>query len=202
MWFAFKLCSLYIWLQHRVKNSHSIHSCDLLSNFALCTFDYNFNKYFYGNTSVVICFQTLLFVHLITTEALIAKELQSLWFAFKLCSLYIWLQRRDHLTTDGQGCDLLSNFALCIFDYNIELYSNHGDVVVICFQTLLFVHLITTILRDCTDSESCDLLSNFALCTFDYNSRKEIMPWPQVVICFQTLLFVHLITTSPYSYKQ
>ena len=146
MWFAFKLCSLYIWLQHNPKYSPRSYRCDLLSNFALCTFDYNRLFVAYRWCIVVICFQTLLFVHLITTDALI-------WFL-------------------PFSCDLLSNFALCTFDYNIELSES-------------------TIYR------SCDLLSNFALCTFDYNDILLPDPESKVVICFQTLLFVHLITTCP-----
>ena len=176
-------------------------SCDLLSNFALCTFDYNTHPALYTCHWVVICFQTLLFVHLITTPPAHNTKLYQLWFAFKLCSLYIWLQRAGFRILYFGSCDLLSNFALCTFDYNWSSMAFLKCLVVICFQTLLFVHLITTHILGGNQSDSCDLLSNFALCTFDYNS-----PWPHhtiyaVVICFQTLLFVHLITTKRYWMK-
>ena len=220
LWFAFKLCSLYIWLQLSKNISEDGESCDLLSNFALCTFDYN-RHYLY------CCFLLL-------------------WFAFKLCSLYIWLQHYLRFFNKDYSCDLLSNFALCTFDYNclvqliawswvvicfqtllfVHLITTRTmkmkmQIVVICFQTLLFVHLITTHNRYGTPALvlwfafklcslyiwlqrlylpaahccCCDLLSNFALCTFDYNREVVVCFQPLVVICFQTLLFVHLITT-------
>ena len=119
-----------------------------------------------------------------------------MWFAFKLCSLYIWLQQGLICFFPYPCCDLLSNFALCTFDYNVDNQQNIWLIVVICFQTLLFVHLITTISAGESDWLSCDLLSNFALCTFDYNNIANFTPVIIVVICFQTLLFVHLITTG------
>ena len=64
---------------------------------------------------------------------------------------------------------MLSNFALCTFDYNQTAMNRMLVIVVICFQTLLFVHLITTLEYGSYIDEGCDLLSNFALCTFDYN---------------------------------
>ena len=120
LWFAFKLCSLYIWLQQLRHEVDVLRGCDLLSNFALCTFDYNRRPSESIAVKVVICFQTLLFVHLITTFAECNSCNGRLWFAFKLCSLYIWLQPL----------------------FLIPLFL----IVVICFQTLLFVHLITTII--------------------------------------------------------
>ena len=221
LWFAFKLCSLYIWLQHYEMREDEVMSCDLLSNFALCTFDYNFKMCETHKKTVVICFQTLLFVHLITTLSYNANYYFKLWFAFKLCSLYIWLQHVSIMGIANISCDLLSNFALCTFDYNLFLIILFLRMVVICFQTLLFVHLITTLwlvfwilkrlwfaFKLCSlyiwlqhlftwilIRLSCDLLSNFALCTFDYNSIYFFLQMQDVVICFQTLLFVHLITT-------
>ena len=145
MWFAFKLCSLYIWLQPAYNFLLRKNGCDLLSNFALCTFDYNCGSCGKQVWRVVICFQTLLFVHLITTDHDILKQLLRLWFAFKLCSLYIWLQPALTTTQRDASCDLLSNFALCTFDYNVQYFTISLICVVICFQTLLFVHLITTV---------------------------------------------------------
>ena len=144
MWFAFKLCSLYIWLQLVIGGVLYAKGCDLLSNFALCTFDYNADVQIMIAGSVVICFQTLLFVHLITTWCFGYAWYALLWFAFKLCSLYIWLQLRVFIPVADEGCDLLSNFALCTFDYNSHTKLASSAHVVICFQTLLFVHLITT----------------------------------------------------------
>ena len=42
------------------------------------------------------------------------------------------------------GCDLLSNFVLSNFDNNSGLLINLPSLVVICFQTLFFLILITT----------------------------------------------------------
>ena len=144
LWFAFKLCSLYIWLQLKLPKTTPELRCDLLSNFALCTFDYNRRFAMVAPFTVVICFQTLLFVHLITTQWCPICSCHRLWFAFKLCSLYIWLQPDKDFPFQTVSCDLLSNFALCTFDYNQLKIILQAWKVVICFQTLLFVHLITT----------------------------------------------------------
>ncbi len=69
-------------------------------------------------------------------------------------------------------------------------------LVVICFQLLFFVHLITTDRKGGHVTISCDLLSTFVLCTFDNNIVLTSAGIGKVVICFQLLFFVHLITTS------
>ena len=167
----------------------------MLSNFALCTFDYNGVWTQSKPALVVICFQTLLFVHLITTFAGHINYWNKLWFAFKLCSLYIWLQLKCSVDTVASSCDLLSNFALCTFDYNYCHSLVSCTKVVICFQTLLFVHLITTFKK--YKWRWWELWFAFKLCSL-YIWLQQALPvllLPAVVICFQTLLFVHLITT-------
>jgi len=47
--------------------------------------------------------------------------------------------------TTAECCDLLSNFVLSNFDNNIGGHGSENVHVVICFQTLFFLILITTL---------------------------------------------------------
>ena len=69
--------------------------------------------------AVVICFQTYIFVILNTAKRLTASR--------------------------GLGCDLLSNLYLCHIEYSDETKLPITPVVVICFQTYIFVILNTAI---------------------------------------------------------
>ena len=171
---------------------------------------------------VVICFQFLFFVFLMTTFCWLTNSLNVLWFAFNFCSLYFWWQQILLLYVVWHSCDLLSIFVLCIFDDNILPLSYRYLLVVICFQFLFFVFLMTTYYRKrlylcwlwfafnfCSlyfwwqliiyffyVISSCDLLSIFVLCIFDDNRHKHFYDFYMVVICFQFLFFVFLMTTK------
>ncbi len=118
----------------------------------------------------MICFQTLFFLILITTAAAV--------------------------TAAAYSCDLLSNFVLSNFDNNITIQRTDWNIVVICFQTLFFLILITTQHWLNQEHIRCDLLSNFVLSNFDNNFVLAFVACTKVVICFQTLFFLILITTN------
>ena len=66
----------------------------------------------------------------------------------------------------------------------------------ICFQTLFFLILVTTPTGKHSIRFSCDLLSNFVLSNFGNNAGNNIVEGGNVVICFQTLFFLILLTTK------
>ena len=67
-------------------------SCDLLSNLYLCHIEYSTEDVCCRVCSVVICFQTYIFVILNTAISLWRCGSVMLWFAFKLISLSYWIQ--------------------------------------------------------------------------------------------------------------
>jgi len=141
----------------------------LLSNFVLSNFGNNCRCVYFVYELVVICFQTLFFLILVTT---------GVWSSLATIS-----------------CDLLSNFVLSNFGNNAYLFDLGSYYVVICFQTLFFLILVTTALEVSPNSLCCDLLSNFVLSNFGNNITDFIKEEYIVVICFQTLFFLILVTT-------
>ena len=123
-----------------------------------------------GNSGfVVICFQLLIFVLLVTT--------------WKTAAVYLI------------SCDLLSTFDLCIIGNNTTIVLNFEHFVVICFQLLIFVLLVTTVYSSFKVILCCDLLSTFDLCIIGNNISNFTKEEAEVVICFQLLIFVLLVTT-------
>ena len=98
-------------------------SCDLLSNLYLCHIEYSFRTKQPALLSVVICFQTYIFVILNTAMVLIGLTSMLLWFAFKLISLSYWIQLRYRFCCSKNSCDLLSNLYLCHIEYSAWLTS-------------------------------------------------------------------------------
>ena len=93
LWFAFKLISLSYWIQQAVEEGVGIGSCDLLSNLYLCHIEYSRLEKKEDLITVVICFQTYIFVILNTALLTFCALVYPLWFAFKLISLSYWIQR-------------------------------------------------------------------------------------------------------------
>ena len=145
LWFAFKLISLSYWIQLISYRPVRKDCCDLLSNLYLCHIEYSPISEITKVTTVVICFQTYIFVILNTAPFDLIHVQILLWFAFKLISLSYWIQR-----------------------YGLLSYLR---TVVICFQTYIFVILNTAILAGDAIDLGCDLLSNLYLCHIEY-SRK------------------------------
>ena len=142
-----------------------------------------------------------------------------MWFAFKLISLSYWIQPPLTLFTSRFCCDLLSNLYLCHIEYSdtdcfhiseqlwfafklislsywIQLYWPEMllILVVICFQTYIFVILNTAVKLRKAGVNCCDLLSNLYLCHIEYSSPSAYRTFRSVVICFQTYIFVILNT--------
>ena len=199
LWFAFKLISLSYWIQ-------------LLSGMI-------------EGMLVVICFQTYIFVILNTAAVSGLPGYNQLWFAFKLISLSYWIQRCKRGECRCLCCDLLSNLYLCHIEYSYERRGMWTYLVVICFQTYIFVILNTAMffltgliqqlwfafklislsywiqLDDlpCSSHSRCDLLSNLYLCHIEYSRTSSGGRSPAVVICFQTYIFV-ILNTAQYQY--
>ena len=143
-----------------------------------------------------------------------------MWFAFKLISLSYWIQRRVRGVVRVHCCDLLSNLYLCHIEYSIPVTIHSRLVVVICFQTYIFVILNTADFDVSKLSDElwfafklislsywiqpavsliiswycCDLLSNLYLCHIEYSDWRHEQIDRAVVICFQTYIFVILNT--------
>ena len=119
---------------------------------------------------VVICFQISIFEPLETTKCQFLRNLETLWFAFKLVSLNHWKQH----------CDAY---------YMLT-------AVVICFQISIFEPLETTkptILR-----RTRTLWFAFKLVSLNHWKQPPIPAGviASVVICFQISIFEPLETTS------
>ena len=169
LWFAFKLISLSYWIQHPQDWMSDNFCCDLLSNLYLCHIEYS--KIDRRNME------------------------RLLWFAFKLISLSYWIQLKVNENNPRQSCDLLSNLYLCHIEYSGSHCRRLYFIVVICFQTYIFVilntaqtalALLTVSLwfafklislsywiqqrfRSISSRNSCDLLSNLYLCHIEYS---------------------------------
>ena len=149
------------------------------------------------------------------------RERILLWFAFKLISLSYWIQRTNNLKHVVYGCDLLSNLYLCHIEYSrpkeatgrIQLWFAFklislsywiqpyrriyiSQIVVICFQTYIFVILNTALQISTYQQMCCDLLSNLYLCHIEYSWWRGEIGRLSVVICFQTYIFVILNTAK------
>ena len=170
LWFAFKL---YLWrIEKQPVSDDDItnYSCDLLSN---CIFDVLKNNDVLGKSLpvlVVICFQIVSLTYWKTTGGLDVKEVNKLWFAFKLYLWRIEKQRYARTAIDAWSCDLLSNcifdvlknnqpwlsvqyhwgcdlLSNCIFDVlknNADFLEANGGAVVICFQIVSLTYWKTT----------------------------------------------------------
>ena len=145
LWFAFKLISLSYWIQRLPLPPPVLHRCDLLSNLYLCHIEYSANGSRFIDRIVVICFQTYIFVILNTATFPFDLQSKQLWFAFKLISLSYWIQLTLSTLNQVNRCDLLSNLYLCHIEYSGHNLNTPYLMVVICFQTYIFVILNTAL---------------------------------------------------------
>ena len=196
LWFAFNLLSLTYWKQlvGRVKPRNIC--CDLLSIYYLWHTENN------------------------SWDSFTWRGV--LWFAFNLLSLTYWKQRKILMDVYSISCDLLSIYYLWHTENNGEGEEKWDNLVVICFQSIIFDILKTT-LTDYTIASvtlwfafnllsltywkqpqagrlftinSCDLLSIYYLW---HTENNEAIKWGinfYVVICFQSIIFDILKTTT------
>ena len=118
LWFAFNLLSLTYWKQRKVSWLRSLPGCDLLSIYYLWHTENNVLALIDIPSTVVICFQSIIFDILKTTKEHREIPETVLWFAFNLLSLTYWKQR--------------------------EFKQEPQLIVVICFQSIIFDILKTT----------------------------------------------------------
>ena len=122
-----------------------------------------------------------------------------LWFAFNLLSLTYWKQQASEVVMTQTGCDLLSIYYLWHTENNSETFGYSCCQVVICFQSIIFDILKTTLPGRDNGSTGCDLLSIYYLWHTENNSDCVGSPYVTVVICFQSIIFDILKTTADLS---
>ena len=73
------------------------------------------------------------------------------------------------VTTDENGCELLSDFVYSFFEHNIKELPTGGLFVVNCFQ-ILYIRSLNTIPTVWTLAQRrCELLSDFVYSFFEHN---------------------------------
>ena len=173
---------------------------------------------------VVICFQSIIFDILKTTCNRFSAGYEPLWFAFNLLSLTYWKQHERQIVMHRYCCDLLSIYYLWHTENNLLQMNSERYIVVICFQSIIFDILKTTMLVidelssllwfafnllsltywkqhnwwDRVSAICCDLLSIYYLWHTENNAAKITPKGVAVVICFQSIIFDILKTTSEY----
>ena len=199
MWFAFNILSLTYCTQPFHLDSLLRLSCDLLSISYLWHTVHNWQVPITWLTSVVICFQYLIFDILYTTYAWNSIQSPALWFAFNILSLTYCTQLEREIESRIFSCDLLSISYLWHTVHNHNRITLIHLIVVICFQYLIFDILYTTQLRWLSRQFRCDLLSISYLWHTVHNFLCSRIFVRYVVICFQYLIFDILYTTKTYS---
>ncbi len=169
LWFAFVLWTTFDWYQQPPAAYAHCKCCDLLSFFELLLIDINRSL------------QNL-------------RHLQ-LWFAFVLWTTFDWYQQVGSWLVGSKCCDLLSFFELLLIDINFLIWSYCTSYVVICFRSLNYFWLISTVMPENKMHLSCDLLSFFELLLIDINTSILYMQDILVVICFRSLNYFWLIST-------
>ena len=123
----------------------SYRCCDLLSIYYLWHTENNALRAITKRLTVVICFQSIIFDILKTTCFFCSWRKNALWFAFNLLSLTYWKQPTYSLICNLFGCDLLSIYYLWHTENNRLDKKCDVESVVICFQSIIFDILKTTI---------------------------------------------------------
>ena len=170
LWFAFNLLSLTYWKQRINILLLPLISCDLLSIYYLWHTENNGGWCLLIRCVVVICFQSIIFDILKTTQFAGRFNIVLLWFAFNLLSLTYWKQQGERYTL--------------------------WYPVVICFQSIIFDILKTTGLLRWKIVAGCDLLSIYYLWHTENNQKASDYIGKTVVICFQSIIFDILKTTD------
>ena len=93
---------------------------------------------------VVICFDFIIFALWISTESWFILLPQWLWFASILLFLHYESQLEPRSFPDGASCDLLRFYYFCIMNPNTREYIDEGEIVVICFDFIIFALWIPT----------------------------------------------------------
>ena len=197
----------------------------MLSKCYLTIFDYNGGCSNSIQLRVVICFQNVIWRFLITIIRIESISVNVLWFAFKMLFDDFWLQYflkltgitrvvicfqnviwRFLITIPGKQVftifSLWFAFKMLFDDFWLQSYQSreHWTNVVICFQNVIWRFLITIALLNRTTLQRCDLLSKCYLTIFDYNANMSCNWYPDVVICFQNVIWRFLITICEFFY--
>ena len=196
LWFAFNLLSLTYWKQPLLPDFQCGIRCDLLSIYYLWHTENNSVARKMKEDIVVICFQSIIFDILKTTERIPWKPLFSLWFAFNLLSLTYWKQQlivhcyTEHVVICFQS--IIFDILKTTFSLSIKLFF----ALWFAFNLLSLTYWKQRLFRRMGSGRRCDLLSIYYLWHTENNTTPKT-PWSiPVVICFQSIIFDILKTTE------
>ena len=150
LWFAFNLLSLTYWKQRINILFLPLISCDLLSIYYLWHTENNGGWCLLIRCVVVICFQSIIFDILKTTQFAGRFNIVLLWFAFNLLSLTYWKQRSSRIRTCKACCDLLSIYYLWHTENNKESVIHCGILLWFAFNLLSLTYWKQP---DCSDEK-------------------------------------------------
>ena len=170
--------------------------CDLLSIYYLWHTENNIIDEIESLQYVVICFQSIIFDILKTTQGLQFPLSIQLWFAFNLLSLTYWKQRnRSAASVEG----VVICFQSIIFDILKTTCSGlckYGFRLWFAFNLLSLTYWKQHFPPNSPCATCCDLLSIYYLWHTENNFTGRDSHISSVVICFQSIIFDILKTTT------
>ena len=148
-------------------------------------------------SSVVICFEFIIFALSITAKEKWSPSPKALWFASNLLFLHYQSQLFLFLAVRFRRCDLLRIYYFCTINHSKEIDNAWSDAVVICFEFIIFALSITAYLRYVDQKKCCDLLRIYYFCTINHSKFRACINQAFVVICFEFIIFALSITAKP-----
>ena len=144
MWIAFRIYYLCDTSQLEKKELVVRGGCELLSEFIIFVIHHNFPEVCPASFIVVNCFQNLLSLWYITTITCSLFIPLVLWIAFRIYYLCDTSQQGRRMVRLCTRCELLSEFIIFVIHHNTEPHKYKPANVVNCFQNLLSLWYITT----------------------------------------------------------
>ena len=198
----------------------------MLRIYYFCTINHSCSGLFRNASTVVICFEFIIFALSITAHLNIFYYLDKLWFASNLLFLHYQSQHRENMDKSKERCDLLRIYYFCTINHSLFNWGKHSWIVVICFEFIIFALSITASkaeggglpplwfasnllflhyqsqLYDWRSSGSwcCDLLRIYYFCTINHSKYKNRFVRTWVVICFEFIIFALSITAQIWVY--
>ena len=118
-------------------------SCDLLRIYYFCTINHSNVSVRSNLSSVVICFEFIIFALSITACCRGTYVREALWFASNLLFLHYQSQRFGRAPCFGCRCDLLRIYYFCTINHSSTNNRQSFWTVVICFEFIIFALSIT-----------------------------------------------------------
>ena len=194
LWFASNL--LFLHYQSQRLYNHKAHSicCDLLRIYYFCTINHSEIDGSINSKTVVICFEFIIFALSITARCPATSSPFGLWFASNLLFLHYQSQLGIQQHFLERSCDLLRIYYFCTINHSLIRKGVSFEVVVICFEFIIFALSITALGRIGACHQCCDLLRIYYFCTINHSRLwRGSYRWV-VVICFEFIIFALSIT--------